>query len=133
YVVVIKSEEELQQLVRDSVQNELEPWVIYNSSTPHETAPKNAVISFVEYVPVPNHVANIVRFVSHHDNHGIAMCPVQAPDDRSPKPMRLDVLRRHKIWEAKIQFFQNFPGAVVTPIIHDYDLVRHIIKAQLKV
>ena len=84
---MLKSEEELQELVGDSVQKEFEPWVIYNSSARHETGPENAVISFVEYVPVPNHVANIVRFVSHHDNHGIALCVVQAPDDRSPKPM----------------------------------------------
>jgi hypothetical protein len=84
---VLKSEDELQELVRNSVQKEFEPWVIYNSSAPHKTAAKNAVISFIEHVPVPNHVANIVRFVSHHDNHGIALCLVQAPDDRSAKHM----------------------------------------------
>jgi hypothetical protein len=43
------------------------------------------------------------------------------------------VLGRRKIWEAKLQLFQNVPSAVATPIIHDYDLVRHIMKAQLKV
>src|SRR5262245_52881251 len=101
-VVVLKSEEELQGLVRNSVQKEFERWVIYNSPAPGETAPKNAVISFVERVPVPNHVANIVRFVSHHNNHGIALCPVQAPDGRSPKPAQPSVLERDKIWEAKL-------------------------------
>src|SRR5437899_10918419 len=128
-VVVLKSEEEFQELVRDSVQKEFESWVIHNSSARHETGPKNAVISFVEHIPIPNHVTNIVRSVRHHDNHGIALCSVQAPNDRSPKPVEPGVLGRRKIWETKLQLFQNIPGAVATPIIHDYDFVRHIMKA----
>ena len=126
---MLKSEEELQELVRNPVQKEFEPWVIYSSSALHETAAENAVISFVEHIPVPNHVANIIRFVSHHDNHGIALRLVQAPNDRSPKPVQPGVLRRRKIWEAKLQLFQNIPGAVATPISCDYDLVRHVMKA----
>src|SRR4029077_2591734 len=102
--------DELQELVRNSVQKEFQQWVIYNSSARHETGPKNAVISFIERVPVPNHVANIVRFVSHHDDHGIALCLVQTPDDRSAKSMQLGVLGRRKIWDAKLQLFQNVPS-----------------------
>src|ERR1700756_1953373 len=75
-IVVLNSEEELQGPVRNPVQKKFEPRVIYNRSTRHETAPENAVISFVEHVPVQNHVANIVRVVSYQDNYGIAMCPV---------------------------------------------------------
>src|SRR5262249_23723867 len=91
-LVVVNSEEELQRPVRNPVQKKFEPRVICNGSTRHETAPENAVISFVELLPVPNHVADIVRFVGHHDNYAIATRAIQAPDDCSSEPMRPAVL-----------------------------------------
>src|SRR5262249_522134 len=125
-IVVLNSEEELQKLVRNSVQKEFEPWVICNCSARDETAPENAVISFLEYVPVTNDITNIVRFLTHHDTHAIPMRATQAPDDCSPESMRPGILRRRQIGDAELQLLQDLPGVVGASIVHGYDLVRHI-------
>src|SRR6476661_2178534 len=61
------------------------------------------------------------------------MRAVQAPDDRSTKPVQSGVLCRRNIWNSKLQFFQNFPSPVAAPIIHDHNLVRHALSTQLTV
>ena len=56
----------------------------------------------------------------------IAMRAIQPPDDCSPEPMRCRVLCWRKIGDAKLQLLQDVPGAIGAPIVHDYDLMWHI-------
>src|SRR5215469_4926053 len=126
-IVVLNSKEDSQKIVCNPIQKEFEPRILHNSSARQETASKNTVISFIERVPVPSYVANVVRFVGHHDNHAIATCAIQAPDDRSPEPMRPGVSRRREIGDAKLQLLYDLPGVVAATIVNDHDLVRYIV------
>ena len=86
-------------------------------------------MTFFKLPVIFDEVRRAVGTIGHHDYHGVAPCLVQAPDDRSPEALQSGVLRRRKIWDAKLQLLQDVPSAVATPIIHDHDLVGHMMKA----
>jgi len=55
-----------------SIQPQLQPGVIDHIGTFDEAAPKNTVVTPIQFLPVTNHVAAIVRFVGHHHDNSKA-------------------------------------------------------------
>ena len=76
-------EQHAQKQIRHAVQQQLVRRVVDHAAAAHEARAEDRVPAFVQHFPVAHHVAAVVRFVGHHDDHGVARAPGRV--HRSPR------------------------------------------------
>jgi hypothetical protein len=130
-IVQTDIEKELQEFVRQAVQDELCPRVIDRPATFNESTPEDAVPTFIELFPIVYDIPAIVRFVSHHDDGSVPMHLVKAMQHRPPETVFSVILNWKKCRDSVLQVLQDFPGPVAASIVHDDNFVRHAVKTQL--
>ncbi len=80
--------------IGQSVQTQLEPRIIDDSSTFDKTASEDAVPTFTEFLPVSDDVAGIVALVGHHDDHRIPARGINTANNRAAKAFLAGILNR---------------------------------------
>jgi len=86
-IIVFNSKQALEELVGKTIQEQLNPRVVDHSSTFHEAAAEDAIITFVQELPIAHHVPAIVRLIGHHDYRRVAFHLIEAADNCAAKPM----------------------------------------------
>ena len=79
-VVELDVKEKAQKSVGRSVYQQLQLRIIDDRAATHKSASENAIESFVQFFPITNHVAAVIRFIRHHNNHGVAFHFVEPPN-----------------------------------------------------
>src|SRR5205085_7783768 len=128
-VVQPDPEHDLQEKIREPVQEQFELRIIDHAPSSDEAAAKDTVVAFVQLVPVANDVPAIVRFVGHHDDNRVAFHGGQAPDNGASKSMRPGILDRRQNRKPRLKLRKSRPGAVGASVVDDDDLVRNFIAA----
>ena len=77
-----------------AVQSKLEGRIVDHTAVLEEATAEDAVVAFIEGLPVANDIAAVVGFIGHHDDHGIASHGVEALRDRTPEAVRTGILNR---------------------------------------
>ncbi len=124
-VIEFDPEKQLEKLVGKPVDKKLDPGIIDSPAALDEAATKNAIISFVEFLPVTHNIPAVVRFIGHHNDYRIAAHVVQSADDSPPEAVRADVLHRLQLWQAALQFLDHLPGMIGAAVVHIDDFVRN--------
>src|SRR5262249_12147287 len=93
-VVQLNVEKYPQEKIGRSIQNQFHARIIDCATAFHEAAAENAFVAFIEFLPVANHIATIVRFIRHHNYYSIALRFVQTSSNRSSKAVLGGVLNR---------------------------------------
>jgi hypothetical protein len=132
-VIELYTEQHLDEVVGQPIENQLRFRVIYDAATPHETAPKDAVVALVEFLPVTRDVARIIRFVGHRNDGGVAGHVIHAARDSTPKAVRPDILHRPKCRNTALRRFKHAPRCIRAAIVHHDNFVCHIVEPELDV
>src|SRR5882724_1311192 len=82
-VVQSDVEKYLQEKIGAAIQNPFQARIIDHAPAFHETAAKNALVAFIELLPVTDDITTIVGFIRHHNYHGVTLHFVQASNNRS--------------------------------------------------
>ena len=93
-VVETVAKEEADEEVCGAVQSELEGRVVDHAAVLEEATAEDAVVAFIEGLPVANDIAAVVGFIGHHDDHGITGHGVEAVGDCTPEAVRTGILDR---------------------------------------
>ena len=122
-VVEAVAKEDADEEVCGAVQRELEGRVVDDSAVLEEAAAEDAVVAFVECVPVAHDIAAVVGFVGHHDDHGIARHGVEALGDRTPETVRTRILDRAEGGDFGGFALEDLPSGVGGTVVHHDDFV----------
>jgi len=93
-VVEAVAKENADEGICGAVQRELEGRIVDDAAVLEEAAAEDAVVAFVECMPVAHDIATVVGFVGHHDDQGIARDRVEPLRDRTPEAVRTGILDR---------------------------------------
>src|SRR5258708_7479668 len=91
-IVQLDPENPFEKRVRQPINQQLDPWIINEPRSFHETAAEYTVPSAIHLLPVQDHVPAIVRLVCHHDNCRVPAHLIQTTNDRSPETVRSGIL-----------------------------------------
>ena len=81
-------EKDTHEGVRQAVHDEFYGRVINRLPPFDKPASKNAVVSLVEFLPIPEDIFAIIGIVGHHDDNSIAGHGVESSRDCAPDPVR---------------------------------------------
>lgn len=98
-----------------------------------EAAAEDAVVAFIEGLPVANDIAAVVGFVGHHDDHGITSHGVEALGDRTPEAVRTGILDRAEGGDFCDFALEDLPSGVSGTVVHHDDFVGNASEGKLQV
>ena len=98
-----------------------------------EAAAEDAVVAFIQGLPVADDIAAVVGFVGHHNDHGITSHGVESLGDRTPEAMRTGILDRAEGGDFGGFTLKDFPSGVCGTVIHHDDFVWNSMKRKLEV
>lgn len=124
-VVQAVAKEEADEGIRGAVQSELEGRIVDDSAVLEEAAAEDAVVAFVECMPVAHDIAAVVGFVGHHDDYGIARHGVEPLRDRTPKAVRTGILDRAEGGDFRGFAFEDLPSGVCGTVVDHDNFVRN--------
>src|SRR5262245_19274683 len=87
-VVQADAKQNFDEVISQPIEKQLHLRIINRTATAHEAAAKNAIVPFIEFLPIPHNVAAIVRSISHHNDGSIARHMSESVTDRAPESMR---------------------------------------------
>ena len=122
-VVEAVAKEDADEEVCGAVESELEGRVVDHSAVLEEAAAKDAVVAFIEGLPVANDIAAVVGFVGHHNDHGITSHGVETLGDRTPKAVRAGILDRAEGGDFGGFALEDLPSGVGGTVVHYNDFV----------
>src|ERR1051326_6822636 len=131
-VIERDAKQQLDKTICAMVHKQFEPRVVNGAATLDKAAAEYAVPPLVKSFPVTHDIAAIVGFISHHDDYGVPFTVVNSPGNSAAKAGQAGVLCRRKLGDGFLQFAKDVPGRVRTAIIHNHDLVRHVMEAQFQ-
>ncbi len=158
-VVQAVTEKESHEGVGQTVHEELDRRIVDSAAALHEAAAEDAVVAFVELVPVADDIAGVVGVVGHEDDGGVAGHGVETEGDGTAEAVRAGVLHavqnavtaggswaralllgdptgRRGAWRRGIQalgfFLEDLPSAVRGAVVDDDDFVRDAAEVQLE-
>src|SRR5437867_1457795 len=132
-IIELDAKEESQKVVDQSVQNQLETWIVDGAAALDESAAKDTVVPFVQLCPVADDVAAVVGLVRHHDHCGIPLHVVEALDYGPAEPVEAVVLDWDQLGDTFLQRGENVPGSVGAAVVDHHDLVGNSVELQLQV
>jgi len=132
-VVEADAKEHFQEQVGHPVDKQLDFGVVHHAAALHKTAAKHTIPTLVQLLPVAHHVAAIVRFIRHHDYHGIALEVVKPADYGPPKTVQTFIPERFQLRQPCLQVAQQLPGSIGAAVVHHHDFMRNVAQAQLQV
>jgi hypothetical protein len=91
-VVESVAEEETHEGVGQAVHEELDRRIVDGAAALHETAAEDAVVAFVELLPVTDDIPTVVALVGHEDDGGVAGHGVKAEGDGAAKAVGAGIL-----------------------------------------
>ena len=95
-------------------------------------AAEHGVVSFLQFLPVPDDVAAVVRFVGHHDDDGLAAGRLDPADNGPSESVTALVPDGMQLGDALFEALQHLPRAVPAAIVNDEDLVRDAVERQFE-
>lgn len=132
-IIQAVAEEEPDEKICRSVQGELKGWVVDHTAVLDETAPKDALVAFVEFFPVADNIAAVVGFVGHHDDNGVANHGIKATRDGATEAVRSGVFDGTQGRDFCGFALQNLPSGVSGPVIHHNDFMGNAAKGEFEV
>jgi len=121
------------ELVGGAVQRELEGRVVDDSAVFEEAAAEDAIVAFVECMPVAHDIAAVVGFVRHHDDHGIARHGVEPLRDRTPEAVRTGILDRAEGGDFRGFALEDLPCGVCGTVVHHDNFVWNSMQRKFEV
>ena len=132
-IVEAVAKEDADEEVCGAVQRELEGRIVDHSAVLQEATAEDAVVAFIEGLPVANDITAVVGFVGHHNNHGITAHGVEAFGDRTPEAVRAGILNRAEGGDFGGFALEDLPSGVGGTIVHHDDFVWHSVEGKLEV
>jgi hypothetical protein len=123
-VVEIEPEHHRDEGIGRAIEKPFRQRIINRAAAADEATAEHAVPALVEFLPVPNRVATIVRPVGHENDHRVAPHGIQSANDCAAKSVSAAVLQGPQFGQPPLQVEQDRPGAIGAAVIHDEDLVR---------
>src|SRR5207245_11436878 len=77
-IIELDAKEASQKVVDQSVQNQLETWIVDGAAALAESAAKETVVPFVKLCQLADDIAALVGVVRHHDHWRIRLDVVEA-------------------------------------------------------
>ena len=108
----MRREDGTDEEVRGAVQRELEGRIVDDAAVLEEAAAEDAVVAFVECMPVAHDIAAVIGFVGHHDDHSITSHGVEALRDRTPEAVRTGILDGAKSRDFRGFALEDLPSGV---------------------
>src|SRR5437762_2921258 len=132
-VIKRNAEQDADKEVCQSIQPQLQPRIIDHTSAFDEAAAEDTVIAFIQFLPVTNHVAAIVRLVGHHHDGSVPDHMIESAGNGTPESVRCGILHRSQTRNAALERFEHRPGFIRAAIVHYNDLMRHIVEPKFDV
>src|SRR5215831_15592436 len=110
-IIELDAKDDLQEVVEQSVQNQLETWIVDGAAALNKSAAEDTVVPFVQLCPITNDVAAVVGLVRHHDDGGVPLHVIEPPDYCPAKPMEAVVLNWDQLGHMVVQRGENVPGS----------------------
>src|SRR5438876_1646005 len=132
-IIELDAKDQSQKVVAQSVQNQLETWIVDGAAALDESAAEDTVVSVVQLCPIANDIAAVVGLVRHHDHCGVPLHVVEALDDGPAESVAALVLDWDQFGHMLLERGENVPGLIGTAIVDHYDLVRNSVELQLQV
>ena len=126
-------EEAAYEGVGQTIHEEFDGRVVDGATAFHEAAAEDAVVAFVELLPVADDVAAVVRFVGHHNYGGVTFHRLKTAGDRTSKAVLFFVLYRSQFRKLIFLLLKYLPSAVGGAVVDDDDFVRDAAEVQLEV
>ena len=127
-VVEAVAKENAAEGICGAVQRELEGRIVDHSAVLEEAAAEDAVVAFVQCMPVAHDIATVVGLIGHHDDHGIARHGVEALGDRTPKAVRTEILNRSEGGDFCGFALEDLPCGVCGTVVHHDNFVWNSMK-----
>ena len=122
-VVEAVAKEDADEEVCGAVERELEGRIVDHSAVLQEATAEDAVVAFIEGLPVANDIAAIIGFVGHHNNHGITGHGVETLGDRTPEAVRTGILDRAEGGDFGGFALEDLPSGVGGTVVHHDDFM----------
>ena len=132
-VVEAVAKEDADEEVCGAVESELEGRIVDHAAVLEEAAAEDAVVAFIEGLPVANDIAAVVGFVGHHNDHGITGHGVEALGDRTPETVRTGILDRAEGGDFGGFDLEDLPSGVGGTVVHHNDFVGNAAEGKLEV
>ncbi len=91
-VVQAVAEKQAHEGVGQTVHEELDRRVVDGAAALHEAAAEDAVVAFVELLPIPDDIAAVVALVGHKDDRCVAVHGVEAEGDGAAEAVGAGIL-----------------------------------------
>ena len=133
-VVEAVAEEGADEEVGESVEEELEGWVVDDAAAFGEAGAEDAVdVGVLEFLPVADDIAWVIGLVGHHDDNGVAAEGIKARSDGAAEAVGSGVLKGTEGGDFFFLGLEDGPGGVGGSVVDDENLMGDGVEIQLEV
>ena len=121
-------EQKPQKPVGHAIDEQLVSRIVDHPAAADEARSEHRIVSLAEHLPVAHHIAAVVGFVGHHDDHRVALAMIDPADNRAAETMLAGILYGADGGNARRQPLHHRPGGIRAAVIHRHDFVLHAVQ-----